>query len=68
MTGKEMISMTQKRLRIEIRDIPKGMKITAEEMRKIMGGIGTWPTPERPLYFSPGLYPIMAQYLRPYLR
>jgi hypothetical protein len=28
-------------------DLPKGMKVTREEMRKIMGGIGTWPTPEK---------------------
>jgi len=53
--------MPQKRLRIEIKDLPKDMKVSREEMRKIMGGIGTWPTPEKPVYSSP-LYPIWWRY------
>ena len=35
--------------RITIKDLPKNMKVTKEEMRNVMGGIGTWPTPEMPV-------------------
>jgi hypothetical protein len=56
-TGKEMISMADKKLRIEIKDLPKDMKVSREEMRKIMGGIGTWPTPEKPVYYPIYRYP-----------
>ena len=34
--------------RIKISDLPKDMKISKVEMKKILGGVGTWPTPERP--------------------
>lgn len=47
-----VISMTEGKLRIEIKDLPKNMKISREEMKRVMGGIGTWPTPEKTLYTS----------------
>ena len=34
--------------RIKINDLPKDVKISKEEMKRVLGGIGTWPTPERP--------------------
>ena len=34
--------------RIQIKDLPKNMEITKAELESIRGGIGTWPTPERP--------------------
>jgi hypothetical protein len=33
--------MEQKKLRIKIKDLPKDMKVTREEMRRVVGGIGT---------------------------
>ena len=40
---------------IKISDLPKDMNISKAEMRRILGGIGTWPTPDMPYlrcYFS----------------
>ena len=34
--------------RTRIEDLPKDMEISKTEMKRILGGIGTWPTPERP--------------------
>jgi hypothetical protein len=34
-------------VRIKIKDLPKDKKISKEEMRRVLGGIGTWPTPEK---------------------
>jgi hypothetical protein len=41
--------MEQRKLRIKIEDLPKDLKISDEEMRKIMGGIDTVPLPESPV-------------------
>jgi hypothetical protein len=54
--------MAERKLRIEIKDLPKDAKISPEEMKKIMAGIGTWPTPERTLYSS------SLSYLSPIIR
>lgn len=42
--------MTKRKTRIRIHDLPRDMKISREEMKKVLGGIGTWPTPESPRY------------------
>jgi hypothetical protein len=42
--------MEERKLRIKIEDLPKDMKITPEEMRKVLGGIDTVPLPEMPIY------------------
>jgi len=52
--------MEQKKLRIKIEDLPKDMKVSREEMRKIWGGIDTVPLPDRPTYFS--FYPSWWRY------
>jgi hypothetical protein len=44
--------MEQKKLRIKIKDLPKDMKVTREEMRKVVGGIDTVPLPERSAYLT----------------
>ena len=35
--------------RVRIKDLAKEMEISKEEMRDVLGGIGTWPTPEMPM-------------------
>jgi len=37
--------------RFKINDLPKDLKISKDEMKRVRGGVGTWPTPER-VYFS----------------
>jgi len=45
--------------RTRIENLPKDLTISKEEMRKVLGGIGTWPTPERPfLGFEGGPIPL----------
>ena len=34
-------------VRTRIEDLPKDMKINKQEMKRVLGGIGTWPTPEK---------------------
>lgn len=48
-------------VRIKIKDLPRDVKVSSEEMKRITGGgrimIGTWPTPEMPKvlrYSRPG--------------
>ena len=33
--------------RIKMNDLPKDMKINKQEMKRVLGGIRTWPTPEK---------------------
>jgi hypothetical protein len=47
--------------RINIKDLQNGQHISKEEMKKVLGGIGTWPTPER-LPFS---YGPISRYISP---
>jgi hypothetical protein len=49
--------MEQKKLRIKIKDLPKDMKVSREEMRKISGGIDTVPLPEKPALYITYRYP-----------
>lgn len=42
--------MAKKKTRIKIKDLPRDVKVSREEMKKVLGGIGTWPTPEIPRY------------------
>ena len=37
--------------RTRIEDLPKDVKISKGEMKRVLGGIGTWPTPEKPSGF-----------------
>jgi hypothetical protein len=53
--------MEQRKLRIKIEDLPKDMKITPEEMKKILGGIDTVPLPESPIH-NYSLIPIWRRY------
>jgi hypothetical protein len=38
--------------RIKIQDLPKDMKISKDQMRKVLGGIDTAPLPEMPVRFG----------------
>lgn len=40
--------MDDKKVRIRIEDLPKNMKVSKDEMRKILGGGEAPPPPERP--------------------
>lgn len=41
--------------RIKIQDLPRDMKISQDEMRKVLGGIDTVPLPDMPSLFLKGI-------------